>query len=218
MAFHPRDGRLALAGNAGVLLFNVDTGAERATILTQTDTVRYLALAPDDRTLGTVCHERGAHSVLKLWDLETRQLRRELHGHAHMIEWIAFTPDGKTFATGSWDRTVKLWDASTGQERATLQGHMDVIYHGAFSPDGKTLATAGWDGTVRLWHTATGQELITLRSTGGVLWCVAFSPDGAMLATGSGSVMLGEVTLIRASAKKDALAATELPDKGKMPE
>jgi WD40 repeat protein len=32
------------------------------------------------------------------------------------VDAIAFSPDGKTLASGSWDHSVKLWDVATGKE------------------------------------------------------------------------------------------------------
>ena len=79
------------------------------------------------------------------------------------VSSVAFAPDGKTLATGSWDRTVKLWDVTTGKELATLKGHTDAVSSVAFAPDGKTLATGSVDQTVKLWDVTTGKELATLK-------------------------------------------------------
>jgi WD40 repeat protein len=79
--------------------------------------------------------------MARLWDVETGKEQATLKGHEAFVFCVAFTPDGKTVATGSYDETVKLWDAATGNERATLRGHQGGIASVAFSPDGKLLAT-----------------------------------------------------------------------------
>jgi WD40 repeat protein len=125
----------------------------------------------------------GMDWTIQLVDLATGQVTA-LAGHTSVIDSAAFSPDGRTLATGSSDKTVKLWDLATGQATATLTHHGGYVLAVAFSPDGRTLAAASSD-TVRLWDLATGQVTATLLGHTDLVWSVAFSPDGHTLATGS---------------------------------
>jgi WD40 repeat protein len=68
---------------------------------------------------------------------------------------VAFSPDGKTLASGSESGAITLWDVPTGKVRVTFQAHTPgrafAVESLAFSPDGKTLASGSWDNTVKLW-------------------------------------------------------------------
>jgi len=98
---------------------------------------------------------------------------------------VAFSPDGRTLASGSNDDTVKLWDVANGQLLHTLEGHTSNVTSVAFSPDGRTLASGSNDATVKMWDATRGKLLRTLSGHTNGVSSVAFSPDGQRIVTGS---------------------------------
>ena len=84
----------------------------------------------------------------------TTRLRRP---HTGVVS-VAFSPDGKTLATGSADKTVRLWDVSSRYQIGhPLTGHTHGVRSVAFSPDEKTLGTGSYDHTARLWDVTSHQ-------------------------------------------------------------
>ena len=121
--------------------------------------------------------QRGGE--IKIWDISLRsQLLKTLLGHKDCIYSVAWSPDGKLLASGSYDKMVKLWDAATGQEVKNLQDHIDAVFAVAFSPDGKHLASGSQDRSVKIWDIASGQRLYTLGDATDGLTSIAYSPSG----------------------------------------
>ncbi|MEH1879444.1 nSTAND1 domain-containing NTPase [Nostoc sp.] len=109
-----------------------------------------------------------------------------LQGDTGEILSVAFSPDGKTIATGNESQTVTLWKRdSTGQFETqpyqTLSGHAGWVWSVAFSPDNQILASAG-DRSIKLWNLKGKEQLSTFNGHRNWVWSVAFSPDNQILA------------------------------------
>ena len=91
--------------------------------------------SPDGTRLAVV-------STIGIWLYDTATYRQIalLTGHTREIADAAFSPDGMTLASASWDKTIRLWDTETGNHKETLTGHMEAVEGVVFSPDGNTLA------------------------------------------------------------------------------
>jgi len=198
VAFSP-DGRQVASASRDktARLWDVRTGQETRTLTGHAGYVVDVSYSPDGRYLAAAASFRpfntGSGTIMldepgeiTLWDVTTGEKLHALTGHSSAIIDVAFSPDGKSLASASRDKTARLWDTASGRELKTLAGHTDWVVSVAFSPDGQRLATAGAEnnGTVRIWNPHTGQETLLLRADRTGALCVTFSPDNRWLVTG----------------------------------
>lgn len=76
---------------------------------------------------------------------------------------LAFSPDGRRFASASFDKKVKVWDGRTGTFLATLNGHVGAVYQVAWSADSRLLVSASKDSTVKLWEMVALKRCVTFK-------------------------------------------------------
>jgi serine/threonine protein kinase/WD40 repeat protein len=130
----------------------------------------------------TQAHRRGFEWYYLRKRLHPEQLT--LQAHQGQTYGVAYSPDGRTLASGGQDGLVKLWEVATGRELGTLSSHKACVNCVAFSPDGQLLASVGCDQLLKLWDPATQAIIGTLEGPTGEIHSLAFSPDGKLLATG----------------------------------
>jgi RNA polymerase sigma factor (sigma-70 family) len=153
-----------------------------------------LAVSPDGRSLALAMGmgsppKQPGYTEMRLYSVPDWKERRRWRSHdgddAGRCS-VAFSPDGKTIATGGADGNVRRWDAATGKEIRPViepvQSHSQNVFY--LDPD--TLVTFGWQQTVKLWDAATGKPKLAFAGAELGVRAVAYSPDGRHVAVGGG--------------------------------
>ncbi|HLE41792.1 MAG TPA: WD40 repeat domain-containing protein, partial [Nitrospirota bacterium] len=166
------DGSMVASGGADgtVVLWDAATGNKAQVIDAHSKDVEAVSFSPDGKMLATA----GKDNTIVLWNtatgkeivtLEVQPHKglagsigrwKSLAGYSRWVVTVAFSPDGKSLASGNSGKEVILWDVKTGEQEKILEGHASRVRSVAFSPDGKVLASGSEDNAVILWDTATG--------------------------------------------------------------
>jgi RNA polymerase sigma factor (sigma-70 family) len=165
VAFSP-DGTLLAAplGEGDLGLWEVATGRLRLRLQghPEMSSIFSLTFSPDGKLLASIAimHSASTERGLRLWEVKTgKELVHLALGQKAGVpspggQTLAFSPDGRTLATGGRDGTVSLWEVATGALRRRFHGHTAAVWRLTFSADGRTLASASSDTTVLLWEVA----------------------------------------------------------------
>ncbi|OWK43508.1 eIF2A-related protein [Fimbriiglobus ruber] len=156
---------------------------------------------------------------LTLWDPATTKTTHTLE-HTGPVHAIAWSPDGKSLAAASDDKTVRVWDPATGQAKYTFEGHKGAVFSVVWSPDGKSILSGAADGSAVIWEAATGKVLHALPGHAKEVRAVAWAHGGKFVATGESTAVLRVFSvdgkLIKEMNEPDSVDAVALSPDGKL--
>lgn len=151
-----KDPRIHVISTGNGELLGVLEGAEGITTS--------IGIAPDGRTAVSATMAGFPTRILgwvpdhhvRIWDLDRMALSRTLKGHAGNVMAVAYSKDGRTIYSGSWDQTVRVWDLE-GRPLAVLEGRAKQPESALETSDGKFISTVFRDGSISFWDRATGE-------------------------------------------------------------
>jgi cytochrome c len=175
------DGKTAVSGSfdSSAIRWSLPRNAAEQVLRFHESAVNAVAVAPDGRIV-----TGGEDGKIAVWQPGATAPATVLEGHTAPIVGLSVSPDGKTLASASWDRTVRLWALKGGAPPRVLEGHRQNVNGVAFTPDGKALVSAGYDLTVRIWplHGDGAPTIVTLPTP---LNSVAVARDGEIVIGGA---------------------------------
>jgi WD40 repeat protein len=152
--------------------------------------VRALAINPDKSAIAV-----GRSNQLHVYDAGSGAFIRSIYSpglktfdgkdvkaaHLSIVESMAWSPDGKWLATGSFEE-IAIWDAFTGEQRHKITGFKHSVVAMTFSPDSKKLGVAGGeptvDGEVKVFEVPSWKLLFDLKNGhSDTVYGLAFSPE-----------------------------------------
>jgi WD40 repeat protein len=170
---------LSTSSDATARIWTLATGEARVIPL---DDEGYWGVFSRDGKTAAIGSIDGAVRVVSVDDAAVPP--RLLRGDTRPVDYLDFSPDGRTLAWAGMGETVFLADlaTATGEIRA-MHGHGDDVTGLAFAADG-VLVTSSADATLRVWDVATGFASV-LRGHRDEIMAMAVSADGRMVASAS---------------------------------
>ena len=186
LALNPA-GAVAAAGlNGEIKVWNLESG----NVVQEFADIAGICFSHDGRLMGI-----SKDDSIQIVEMASGRLLSSLTDQGEKLwartKTMAFSPDGRFFASTGTDGTIRIWETESGEVVRRLKGHTSGIAAIAYSPDGRFIVSGGgWFGNsgrddivAGLWDAGSGELVMSITDHSRAVTSVAFSPDGKRLAT-----------------------------------
>jgi len=91
------------------------------------------------------------NATLTSWNVDSRTIIRTYQGHDENVTAIAFSENGRTMFTASWDNSIREWDVASGRVVQSFYGHTGGINALSLTADNFYMVSGGFDSSLRVW-------------------------------------------------------------------
>lgn len=179
------DGKWAASGSDDktVKIWDLESGACRATLAGHTDDVMSVAITPD----GTRVLSGSQDHTIRVWDASEGKSLACWVASEHYVLSVVPMADGRRVITAgaSVDPALKVWDIATQKCLRTLDGHTNATTSVSLARDQIRVVSGSYDRTIRLWNLETGEVMATLRGHSDRVNSVQVTPEGRFAVSGS---------------------------------
>jgi WD40 repeat protein/predicted dehydrogenase len=199
VAFFPNGKRLVSScQDESVRVWDVASGKELKRIGEFDYPVNGVAVSPDGKWIATASGDEfrvTRAGLVKLWNAESGKEKTwtgkdkdgnpqivRLVEHEKAANSVAFSPDGRTLISTSFDEKINVYDLKTGRPLGYFNGHYRPTNDAVFLSDGEIVVSAGGGrakkrNMVMVWNLKTGDEFIEMEGHRAPVTSVAVTPD-----------------------------------------
>lgn len=166
--------------DGSAVIYDLNSHISYPIFMDENTSIEYAEFNYDDTKVAVV-----TNSAVYIINVPYRKTEKVIKGHDDVFTSATFSPNGKTIATSSHDKTVKLWSIDNGDVPHIYKGHSNTVSDVMFSPDGKFIISTSIDNEARLWNVPHDDRQNILRPELGELAMVSYSPNGKYIAAAS---------------------------------
>lgn len=124
----------------------------------------------------------GRNGVVKIWEVPTGTLIKNLRAHTDSVSQVVFSPNKKYLATLSIDETLRIWDIDNWNEVYSFQGVATGL---AYSPDGTMIVAGTKSGDLMVWDAENSHLLKKIKAHRDRIIKIIYSLDQRFIVTAS---------------------------------